>query len=86
MSLSAVGSLPLGKVFSLFAKVGYGQSKLEIAATSFSETNSGVVYGAGAQFNLGQRVGVRLGYDKFKVGSTTPTDSSLVSVGALFKF
>jgi len=86
MSLSAVGSLPLGKVFSLFAKVGYGQSKLEIAASSFSETNSGVVYGAGAQFNLGQRVGVRLGYDIFKVGSTTPVDSSLVSVGALFKF
>lgn len=86
MSLSAVGSLPLGKVFSLFAKVGYGQSKFNVDASSFSETNSGVVYGVGAQFNVGKAVGIRLGYDKFKVGSTTPTDSTLMNVGALVKF
>lgn len=85
-SLSAVGSLPLGRIFSLYAKLGYAQSKLEIVDLSFSETNSGAIYGVGAQFNVGQRVGIRVGYDKFKVGSTTPVDSSLVSVGALFKF
>lgn len=91
-SLSAIGYLPLGKVFSLFARVGYGQSKYELEATvggtttTASETYSGAVYGAGAQFNIGQRVGIRLAYDKFKLGSTTPVDSSLVSVGALFKF
>lgn len=86
ISLSAVGSLPLSHSFSLFAKVGYGQSKLEAAAVSFSETNSGVVYGAGAQFNIGQKVGIRLAYDKFKVGSTDPVDSALKSVGVLIKF
>lgn len=86
MSLSAVGTLPLGKVFSLFGRVGYAQSKIEIAASSFSETNSGAIYGVGGQFNVGQRVGIRVAYDKFKVGSTTPADSALVSVGALVKF
>lgn len=90
MSLSAVGSLPIGKVFSLFAKVGYAQSKLDATesttATTVSETNSGAIYGAGAQFNVGQRVGIRLGYEHFNVGSTTSVGSSLVSAGVLFKF
>ncbi len=91
-SLSAIAYLPLGKVFSLFARVGYGQAKVDISATvsgtttTVSDTNSGAVYGAGAQFNIGQRVGVRLAYDKFKIGSTNPADSSTVSLGALFKF
>lgn len=86
ISLSAVGTLPLGRVFSLYGKVGVGQSKFEVASTSFSESNTGVVYGLGGLFNIGQRAGIRVAYDKFKVGSTTPTDSSIVSVGALFKF
>lgn len=86
MSLSVVGTLPLGKVFSLYGKVGVGQSKIENAAAALSETNTGVVYGVGGLFNVGQRAGIRVGYDKFKVGSTTPVDSSMVTVGALFKF
>jgi len=92
-SLSAIGYLPLGKVFSLFARAGYGQSNLDLTATvsgtttTTSYTNSGAVYGAGAQFNVGQRVGIRLAYDKFKIGDTANSaDSSLVSLGALFKF
>jgi len=91
-SLSAIGYLPLGKVFSLFARAGYGQTKHELIATvgtvtvTTSETYSGAVYGAGAQFNIGQSAGIRLAYDKFKLGGTTTTDSSMVSVGALFKF
>ena len=88
-NLSAIGYLPMGKVFSLFARVGYGQSKIEVLTDSVvtsTQTRSGAVYGAGAQFNIGQRVGIRLAYDKFQVGEPTAVDSSTVSVGALFKF
>ena len=81
-----MGSLPLGKVFCLFAKLSFAQSKLKIADYSFSETNSGAIHGVGGRFNVGQRIGFRLSCDKFKVGSTSPTDSSLISVGALVKF
>lgn len=85
MSLSAIGSMPIGQTFALFAKLGYGQSKVE-SNSSAAETKSGVVYGVGAQFNVGKAVGIRLGYDRFKVGSTTEVDSSLMTVGALVKF
>jgi hypothetical protein len=83
MSVSAVGTLPMGQVFSLYGKLGVGQSK--VGETS-PETNTGVVYGIGGLFNVGQRAGIRVGYDSFKVGSTTPVASSTISVGVLFKF
>jgi OOP family OmpA-OmpF porin len=82
-SIAAVGSLPLGRDFSLFAKLGYASTKVE---NSTSETKDDVTYGAGVQYNLLSNIGIRLGYDNYRVGSTTTKDSGLVNLGVLFKF
>jgi OOP family OmpA-OmpF porin len=84
-SVAAVGSLPLGKDFSLFAKLGYASTKAEATGGS-SESKDDVTYGIGAQFNATRDIGIRLGYDSFKVGKTETKDSNFVSLGVLFKF
>lgn len=86
-SLSVVGSLPLGSDFSLFAKLGYATTRVE-ATGGFSETRGDVTYGAGAQYNATKNVGIRLGYDRYRVAETvtTTTNSGFVSLGAIFKF
>lgn len=84
-SLAAVGSLPLGRDFSLFAKLGYASTKVESTGGT-SETKDDLTYGVGAQYNVTRNVGLRLGYDSFKVGKTTTKDSNMVSLSALIKF
>jgi len=83
-SLGVVGSLPLTNSFSLFAKLGYASTKVE--DTSFSETKDDVTYGIGAQYNLLRNVGLRLGYDSYRVGKTTTKDSGYTNIGVLFRF
>lgn len=83
MSIAAVGSLPLSKAFTLFAKLGYAQSQIEVPG--ISETKSDLIYGVGAQFNASKTVGIRLGYDSFKVGTSPTKDSALITIGAVFK-
>ena len=83
-SVAAVGTLPLNKDFSLFVKLGYAQSTIE-ATASPSQTKSDLTYGIGAQYNASKTVGIRLGYDSFKVGTTNTKDSALITIGAVFK-
>jgi len=82
-SLVAVGSLPLSRDFSLFAKLGYASTKVESAT---SETKEEATYGVGAQFNPANNIGIRLGYDNYRVGEETTKDSALISLAVLFKF
>lgn len=82
-SIAAVGSLPLSNDFSLFAKLGYAQSTIDVPGVS--ETKSDLTYGVGAEYNASKTVGIRLGYDSFKVGTTTIRDSALITIGAVFK-
>ena len=84
-SLSAVGSLPLSSTFSLFAKLGYASASIEATGNS-TLTHSDTNYGIGARYNLSRSVGVRLGYDNFKVGDTSTKDSAFTSIGVLFSF
>ena len=85
-SISAVGSLPLGRDFSLFAKVGYASTRAEATGVA-SETKDDVTYGVGAQYNAIRNVGIRLGYDIYRVKLGTETkDSALWSIGALYMF
>ncbi len=84
MSIAAVGSLPLSQAFTLFAKLGYAQSKIDVAGFS-SQTKSDLTYGVGAQFNASKTVGIRLGYDSFKVAKNPTANSALITIGAVFK-
>lgn len=83
-SVAAVGSLPLNKDFSLLGKLGVASSTWEQSGYS-SESKTDLTYGIGAQYNVSKTVGIRLGYDSFKVGSSYTKDSALISIGAVFK-
>jgi OmpA-OmpF porin, OOP family len=85
-SISGVGSYPINEQFSVFAKLGLASTTLE--ATGFSSTSkSDLTYGLGGQFNVNKQIGIRLGYDVYKVSDSVLTvDQKVTSIGALFKF
>lgn len=86
MSLCAVGSFAISPEFSLFAKLGAAQTKVEPTGQA-SETWSGATFGIGGQYAVTPGVGIRVGYDKFKVGATDPRiDTGVTSIGGIFKF
>ena len=88
-SLSGVGSIPLGEEFSLVGKLGYAKidSKATGSNTGGKVKSDGVTYGFGGQYNVSPMVGIRAGWDKYKLDdSAFKGDISLVSIGAVFKF
>lgn len=85
IGLSAVGSWPINPQFSLFAKLGYASTKIEPSGFD-SQTKDDVTYGLGGQFNATKSIGIRLGYDNYRVGKDTTKDSALYTLAALFKF
>lgn len=84
ISLSGVGSFPLSSEFSLFAKLGVAQSKIDVTGQA-SESKSGATIGFGAQYNVTPGIGVRVGFDRCKVGETNSINADQTSVGLVFK-
>lgn len=86
-SISAVGSLPLGSDFSLFAKLGYASTRVKPSG-GLALRRGDVTYAIGAQYNATQNIGIRLGYDRYRVadGTSTNKNSDFASLGAIFKF
>lgn len=90
-SFSLVGSLPMGKAASLFVKAGYASTTTELTVIGVSvaptETLGAATYGGGIQFNAGNRVGIRLGYDVYKIRvATLDYNSNVASLGLMYKF
>jgi OOP family OmpA-OmpF porin len=90
-SVSGVGSFPINEQFSLFGKLGYAMitSKFGGSFTGPDAKSNAVTYGLGGQFNVSPGVGVRLGWDKYKLDDSSQSlngNVSLISAGALFKF
>lgn len=85
LSLSGVGSFPISDQFSLFAKLGLAQTKADITSLP-SETKSGATFGIGGQYNVTSAIGIRLGYDRYKVGEQNSIDANITSIGGVFKF
>ncbi len=89
-SLSAVASMPLGRVASLFIKGGYASTTTEVTSSgvvSPTDSTSGGTYGAGIQLNAGNRVGIRIGYDTYRMlVGTTNHNANVASLGVMFKF
>lgn len=93
--LSALGILPIGERFSLFARAGLsllnadGTARITIDGTSQrasqSSQKSDVVFGAGAEFAFGQHFAIRLGWDRFlDVGTADvagESDADLITLG-----
>lgn len=91
-ALSAVGILPVSEQFSVFAKLGYARTSLNVSAPTIShiDTKSDITYGVGAQFNFTDSVGVRVGYDSYKVGQESPYGTNgtykVASASVVYKF
>jgi OOP family OmpA-OmpF porin len=96
-NITAVGILPVGEQFSVFAKLGgiYTQTKSSltcsgaVTCTSGKDNKGGVVYGLGASYNLTKQTSIRAEYEVYdKVGAdnigTTKVD--VWSVGVAYKF
>lgn len=61
-----VGYLPVSPSTDLFVRAGYGSSEIEASAagTSFSGSDSGLVYGVGGQHYFTDKDGVRVDWTK----------------------
>jgi len=85
LSASGVGSYPINEQFSVFAKLGFASTTLDPSGFA-SESDSDMTYGIGGQFNVNKQVGIRLGYDVYKVGTSPSADEKVTSIGGIFKF
>lgn len=90
-SVSGVGSYPFNEIFSVFAKVGVASTKFDsfsgvIAGLTGSASNTDLTWGIGGQFNITSQMGVRIGYDLYKIGEGVTSDQKLTSIGVVFKF
>ncbi|MDX1537739.1 porin family protein [Arsukibacterium sp.] len=97
MALMAKGSLPLGDRFALFATAGYGETKYNFAydipglTGSESTTESGFIYGAGANFHLTNNLSLVAEYNVLpdledEDDGLIESDVSLMTVGLNYTF
>ena len=103
LNFSAVGTIPLNPSFALFGKLGVfawnAKSSDTTGGFSFSATDKGadLSVGLGASYNFTKNVGVRLEWERFKVGGgddagsgapnvTSSANVDLLSLGLVYKF
>ena len=100
--LSALGTLPIGDRFGLFARVGAvaAQTKTSYTGGGSIETLIGgdtqkkrsteLVYGAGAMFNINQNLSLRGEWSRYdKLGNVLTggrTNANLYSLGIVYRF
>lgn len=90
-SVSAVGLLPLGDYFSLDGHVGFLfiDNKYRISIDderySFSQSKTGLYYGAGFAWWITGQVALRVGYNEFKRG-VFEGDTSQYTVGIRYSY
>lgn len=90
----AVGILPLNQSFELFGKAGLGAHYARITNNlngSYNYyTNTNLIVGVGAQFNINSRFGLRLQYESLGKAKATENDPgadiSRVSLGGVLNF
>ncbi len=94
LSISGVGSYPLNDEAFLIGKLGLASTNLKQTNVP-SESNTGLTYGIGAQFNFDKQIGIRAGYDVYKVGNVVTyqvgdavvtEDETVMSLGAIYTF
>ena len=100
--VSALGTLPLGDRFAVFARVGAlaAETRTSYTGTGSIETVTGgetqkrrsteLVYGAGAMYNINKNFSVRGEWSRYeKLGSILTggrTDANLYSLGLVYRF
>jgi len=98
--IAGVIAFPVSNELSVFAKLGFIDSTVEVRATaasvsavagrSVSSSGLTTMYGAGIQYDVNRQWGIRAEYESFpKLGDKNKTgeaDVGLVSVGVVFRF
>jgi OOP family OmpA-OmpF porin len=87
--LFAVGVLPMGKHFEVFAKAGYFRWDRTTDTSgavngSSSDSGSDPVYGVGAAFKFGKHLAVRVEYEEYKMSDVDKLTQG--SAGVDFRF
>ena len=90
LNASAVGSLPLGDVFTLFGKIGYTSYDAEVSgrvdgSTVFSEkvSDEDLTYGVGGAFSLDKSFSLRAEYEMLEASDA---EFNVLSIGGVFRF
>jgi OOP family OmpA-OmpF porin len=94
ISLSGLGILPLTDNFDLYGKLGLAVAKTSVSgglASMSDATRTAMTYGVGAQYNVNQNIGLRLGWDRYNAaidvaGNNKNNNADVISVGALYSF
>ena len=86
---SAVGTLPVSDMFSLFARLGYASYDVDahvnivgVGSGSASQSESDMIYGGGAMLSFGQ-FGVRAEYEAINVDQG---DANMISISGVYRF
>ena len=90
--LVGIGMWPVASALSVYGKLGgyYGKSELHSSVVpSGDETNTGLTYGVGVQYDFTQQVALRgewQRYDNVGGNRTGQTDIDVLNVGVLYRF
>jgi OOP family OmpA-OmpF porin len=76
--VSVVGSLPLNDQVKVFGRLGYGF--LNVSGYKGYNVDNGVIYGAGAQFNVTKKIGIRGEFTRIA------SDATQLTIGVNYKF
>ncbi|MBI5659651.1 MAG: porin family protein [Nitrosomonadales bacterium] len=81
IGLNVVGIAPLSDAFSLYAKLGYANTKADAsgAATFTGERRSSVTGGVGAQYNMSKEISFRFGWDGYELRTSSLSGFPLIS-------
>jgi OOP family OmpA-OmpF porin len=89
LAASAVGTLPVSDIFSVFARLGYASYDVDahvnivgVGGGSASQSENDVVYGGGALLNFGQ-FAVRGEYEAINVDQG---DANMISISGVYRF
>jgi OmpA-OmpF porin, OOP family len=96
LGISAVGTIPLNRQFSLYGKMGIATTTLHdrpqpgFSGPDFTFSDTDLTLGFGGLFNVTPFVGLRVGYDfypvqDFAISSRTHT-AGMLGITGLFKF
>ena len=90
--ITGIGAWPVAAPLSVYGKVGayYAKSELHSSVVpAGDDTNGGLTYGFGAQYDFSQQLGLRAEWQRYdKVGGdrTGETDIDVLNVGVLWRF
>lgn len=88
LSLSVIGLVPVGGVFSLYGKLGVARASTEATSGVRVRRTSGT-YGFGGQYDVNPSTALRLSFDHYNLGKPAAFPSgtaNVLSLGGMLKF